>query len=154
MEQPTANMDPWARRNTRHPSLVSPPPSRRPGLRSLLTCPPPVSDPPRLGAHLPGLLQGVPHRHQEAAAQSVGDHQAPALEEQAPRGQPSQEFFTGLHGPSCHLSARPSHGLWTDRPSAAFIWATRSVPQPMSEEREPQTEAGKQDNTACSHKQT
>lgn len=69
---------------------------------SSLTCPLPVSDPPRLHVHLPGLLQTVPHRHQNPSAQRVGDHQAPALEQQVPRGQPGQKLFTGPQRPSCH----------------------------------------------------
>lgn len=136
-------------------------------LVSSLTCPLPVSDPPRLPVHLPGLLQTVPHRHQNPSAQGVGDHQAPALEQQAPRGQPGQKLSAGLQRPSCHqwrkscyslslswsgCSLRtcrvpPSHGLWKDLPDTAFVWFTRRL-TPRQSPREtstaaPQTQAGK-----------
>lgn len=112
-----------------------------------LTCPPPVSDPPRLHAHLPGLLHTVPHCHQDASAQGVGEHQVPALEQQAPGGQPGQEFFAGLHSPSCHLWKKscclsqerktslvpPSHDLWKDGADTRPSYGRRCLSRPMRE---------------------
>lgn len=112
---------------------------------SSLTCPLPVSDPPHLHVHLPGLLQTVPHRHQNTSAQGVGEHQQPALEQQAPGGQPGQKFFTGLHSPSCHLRKKscclsqerktrrvpPSHGLWKDGADTRPSYGPRCLRRPM-----------------------